>query len=349
VSGIRSARASIAYYVLFPAAVAIAASLIVHALVGAGREPNWWQATDLIRSFKLGFFYVGVVWMAQRATFHLLEKRSPIRSTRQAVVHVCIQCGMAGVSFAGATVVAPAVFQPTRGSSGNELFLMALVACGTSLVVNTFIYMGRFMRRTRKAEADALRAELSALRAQINPHFLFNALNTIAALTRRRPAEAEKVTEALADLFRYSLRASQRGDATVMEEVECVERYLEIEQARFRDRLNVTILVEPELESFRVPSLVLQPLVENAVKHGAGRVEGVGLVTISIAAAADAVQVRVEDNGRGFGDMPLEEILARGSGLSNVRARVQAFTGNEHAFRLRERGVELLFRRRPVA
>ncbi len=125
-------------------------------------------------------------------------------------------------------------------------------------------------KRERELVLNANRSELKALRAQVNPHFLFNALNTIASLIPRHPDRAEKTIEQLAEVFRYTLRRSDREWVTLEEELEAVRAYLDVEQERFGDRLVVHLACGEEAGHTRIPAMVVQTLVENAVKHGAG-------------------------------------------------------------------------------
>ena len=147
------------------------------------------------------------------------------------------------------------------------LVVTATVTFMVTLVWSAFAYMNSFYQKLREAEAAQYEARLAALRAQINPHFLFNAFNSIAALVRTRPGEAEAVVEDLSDLFRYALQASKdSGMATLGAEVKAVRRYLSVEHARYRDRLIAEINVPEDLRPAPVPSMTVQPLVENAVK-----------------------------------------------------------------------------------
>ena len=155
-------------------------------------------------------------------------------------------------------------------------------------------------RRGERFRSAAKAAELRSLRYQVNPHFLFNALNTIAALVRAHPAQAEEITEELADLFRYVLRSSQTATVSLVEELESARMYLAIEQARFGPRLAVQFAVSPGLENVEVPSLVLQPLVENAVKHGAGNTEGICTLRVGVEESSAGVELSVRDSGPGF-------------------------------------------------
>lgn len=161
-------------------------------------------------------------------------------------------------------------------------------------------------------------AELRALRAQINPHFLFNSLNTVADLIVRDPVRAETMTLRLASVFRHVLAHSSRPMTTVRDELDFLRAYLYIEEARFGDRLRVEISVAPESAGEEVPSLILQPLVENALKHGLGPKPGPGALKVSVWAEGNLLQLRVEDDGTGLG----ARRDSRGVGLANVQERL---------------------------
>jgi two-component system LytT family sensor kinase len=163
-------------------------------------------------------------------------------------------------------------------------------------------------------------AELRALRAQINPHFLFNSLNTIADLTVRDPKRAETMTLRLAGVFRHVLAHSSRPLTSVRDEIEFLRTYLDIEEVRFGDRLQVEIQMAPAVAGDHLPSLILQPLVENALKHGLGPKPGPGHLWISAAADDGSVRLQVEDDGMG---MDAREPKADGLGLANVAERLR--------------------------
>jgi signal transduction histidine kinase len=181
----------------------------------------------------------------------------------------------------------------------------------------------RFREREQELRLMAGRAELKALRAQINPHFLFNALNAIAGLIHEKPALAEETVERLADVFRYTLRKSEREWARLDEEMEFVDSYLRIEQARFGDRLHVEIDIDPAVRSVQVPAMSIQPIVENAIKHGVSVVERRGELRISARRDAACLRVEVADNGPGFAPKSGD-----GHGLRNVADRLRGYYGD---------------------
>jgi two-component system LytT family sensor kinase len=182
-----------------------------------------------------------------------------------------------------------------------------------------------------QVEADARNAQLALLRYQLNPHFLFNTLNSVNALVSKGDAgKATKMINKLSEFFRHSLRAEPETEVTVAEEVATTELYLDIEKTRFADRLTVEIHIAESAKSRLVPSMILQPLVENALKHAIGVSENGGQIRI-LASEADsgALQVRVEDSGPEGSDLQADQRPPGASvGLDNTRARLHAFYGD---------------------
>jgi len=173
-------------------------------------------------------------------------------------------------------------------------------------------------------------AELRALRAQINPHFLFNSLNSIANLIMTNPGLAENMTLRLARVFRYVLAHSSQPLTSIHEEIEFLRAYLQIEEARFGNRLRVEFDVAPEVALEHIPSLILQPLVENALKHGLGPKPGPGRLWISAQAHGDQICLKVEDDGLGPGfGAPTEingsRLSSRGNGHRSPFIRAEGF------------------------
>lgn len=170
----------------------------------------------------------------------------------------------------------------------------------------------------------AARAEVRALRAQINPHFLFNALNAIAGWIRVRPELADETVTQLAEVFRYALNRSQQEWVRLGEELDFVRSYLAVEQARFGDRLVVSIESDPGVESVQVPAMLIQPLVENAMKHGVSQVAAAGRLKVAVRGNREMLVVDVCDNGPGF---PAEFEPVDGHGLRNVTDRLRGYYG----------------------
>jgi LytS/YehU family sensor histidine kinase len=195
----------------------------------------------------------------------------------------------------------------------------------------------RLQARERELRLHASEAELKALHAQIRPHFLFNALNAVAGLIRKDPALADRTVERLADVLRYTLRRSENGFATLGDELEFVRAYLEVERARFGERLTFTVDVDPGLHGLLVPTMTLQTLVENAVKHGPGARREGGLVAVSARLVDGYLRVAVEDDGPGPRVEPrtLDPGGVGGYGLDNLARRLDACYGGAASVELR--------------
>jgi two-component system LytT family sensor kinase len=179
-----------------------------------------------------------------------------------------------------------------------------------------------------------VRAEVRALRAQISPHFIYNSLGAIASFVRTDPDRARELLLEFADFTRYSFR--EHGEFTTLaEELRSIERYLLLEQARFGDRLQVTLQVAPEVLGVSIPFLCLQPLVENAVQHGLASEAGVGHISIEARDADRECVIAIEDDGAGQDPERIRRVLAGGSGgdsvgLANVDERLRTTFGDEY-------------------
>jgi signal transduction histidine kinase len=180
-----------------------------------------------------------------------------------------------------------------------------------------------------RARAEASDAQLAALQAQVNPHFLFNALNTIAALVRTDPRAAEATTENLARVLRRTLDRTRKVECTVEDEVDFLRAWLAVERERYGDRLRVDFEVDPAAGALKIPTMTLQPLVENSLKHGiAGKLEG-GRVTVRVRRDGERLRMEVEDDGAGFSRDPRE-----GTGLDNLRRRLETIYGGAAELRV---------------
>ena len=185
-------------------------------------------------------------------------------------------------------------------------------------------------RREAELEARLAQARLQALRMQLNPHFLFNTLNSIASLVHELP-QAEQMIEALSELLRLTLQAPDRQEVSLREELHFLEHYLLIEQIRFGDRLRVKVQIEHSALDASVPILILQPLVENAVRHGIEAQLAPGLIEVTAERAGASLLLRVRDNGRGL-TPSAQGWLREGVGLSNTRSRLQELYAGAASF-----------------
>ncbi|MEW5974618.1 MAG: histidine kinase [Acidobacteriota bacterium] len=187
--------------------------------------------------------------------------------------------------------------------------------------------MANYDRELRQREIDeeklrslATRSRLDALISQINPHFLFNALNTVSVLIDENPTEARRLTLKLSNIFRQTLMASEREMISVQQELNFIQDYLEIEKARFGERLHIQ--QEVHVTEAGIPCFTLQPLVENAIKHGAAPKVGRTTICIQVNQTGNRLTIEVADDGVGMPERPIQEILSNGYGLKNLIDRL---------------------------
>ncbi len=202
-------------------------------------------------------------------------------------------------------------------------------------------YVWRYQRQLRERERDeaALRLhtnkmELAVLKAQLNPHFLFNTLNSINALVGSNPEGARQVLARFAEVLRYSLESDRRAMVPLAEELRFVETYLDIEKARFGKRLQVQLEIDNAARSLLVPPMILQPLAENAVRHGIAPKEEGGELSVRIQPRNGRLEIEVVDNGVGTMFSSKEELLHYGTGLRNTDLRLRKMFGEESGLQI---------------
>ncbi len=221
-----------------------------------------------------------------------------------------------------------------RQTTITYTFLMSLLYSGivSALYIN-ISYANLAERRLRfekeleisKLSELKTKAELDALQAKVNPHFLYNTLNSIAELSLHQGLKARQMTIALAELFRYSLNKKNETMIAVEDEVEMVENYLMIEKIRFEDKLEVSIEMDDAVKRAMVPKFILQPLVENAVKHGLKEPDKTGIIKITLKGNAGKVDIAIYDNG-----LPFPEDIQIGYGLKSVMDKLTLFYPEGH-------------------
>ncbi len=186
-------------------------------------------------------------------------------------------------------------------------------------------------RRALEAEAHLAQARLQSLQMQLNPHFLFNALNAITAFVHSDPDASESMLTDLSELLRASLASAEEVEIPLRKELEFLDHYLAIEQTRFGDRLKVEKEINASLLDVLVPTLILQPLVENAVRHGIEPLREGGLISLRAQRDGDALCLTIRDNGVGF----LSRANCKGVGLTNTQARLIQLYPDSHTFDVR--------------
>ncbi|SJZ54503.1 two-component system, LytT family, sensor histidine kinase LytS [Selenihalanaerobacter shriftii] len=209
------------------------------------------------------------------------------------------------------------------------------LATGVANLLSTQIKIARLEKEAQLAT----QAELKALQAQIHPHFLFNALNTIISFCRTKPLKARELLIKLSYLFRKTLKEGNRV-ISLEEELDYINSYISIEKARFGEKLQISREVSQELLDLQLPSFILQPLVENAVQHGISPKSGGGMIEIIAKDLGAEIEIKIKDNGIGIGSTELTEVLEEGKGhgtgigLANVNARLEKIYGDGYGLKL---------------
>lgn len=203
-------------------------------------------------------------------------------------------------------------------------------------VVLTFDYYKKFNEHrliASQLQSKLSLAELDMLKMQIQPHFLFNTLNTISALVYKNPDDADKMISRLSDLLRTSLDYSGKHFVTLREETDFLNLYLEIQKVRFKERLNVVFNLDPASLDIEVPAILIQPLVENSIKHVLEKTRDVCEIKISSSLNNNMLTLKVSDNGPGISE--IKDINKGGLGINNVKSRLSQIYNNDQSFKIK--------------
>lgn len=218
-----------------------------------------------------------------------------------------------------------------------ELIVMVCSGAIVLLVGVLLVLCQRSHRRkllTAEVQAELARAQLQTMKAQLQPHFLFNTLNTISVLTTEDPEKANRMILLLSDLLRQTLEISQVDEVTLKHELDLLRAYLEIQRMRFRKRLAVSFDVKAELLDAKVPHFSLQPLVENAIRHGIAKQRSGGRINVRAHRVNGSLVLQVQDNGAGLSEEKVRQRNGAGIGLANTRKRLACMYGNMSSVKL---------------
>ena len=307
-----------------------------------GGTPRWeevfWQANEWL---ILGALTPLVYWLAR-----LYPIRPPIRA-RNIFAHVggalalCVGWSTAGAVMRWVLGIGPSEAPRLAYLTG---WLLTTIPWGTFMYFTTLgcVYAFAYFVEAKEREAQAARlaaqvaqAKLGALQMQLHPHFLFNSLNAITVLVRDQDtAAASRMLSLLSDVLRQVLRTDQSHEVSLADELSFLERYLAIEQVRFSDRLRVVMDVDETLQEARVPPFLLQPLVENALRHGIARRDHAGRIEIAARRDGDDLVLEVRDDGPGI-ELHGGRRDGSGVGLANVRERLTTMYGSSAYLTLR--------------
>ena len=296
---------------------------------------SWPQAVVFGGSFWAAwlFFLPAVAWLSFRFP---IEQKRLFRHVALHLLACLLVVGTSRVTFRAIDKVFPrALISVPLGPPGFRVALDVLVYWSLVGVCQAIINFRRSQERERRAaelEASLTSAKLQALRMQINPHFLFNTLNSIAALVYINPRAADEMLGNLSELLRRSLDSMEEQEIPLAQELEFIGAYISIEQKRFGERLRVEESVPDELMKALVPALILQPLVENAIRHGIEPRRGPGLISIAAKQEGKHLHLIVRDDGRGLPGADSNSSGRGGIGLANTEARLQGLYGRDHSF-----------------
>ena len=290
------------------------------------------------------------IWLAATPLVLWLSRRFPLDRHRwmtSILVHLVVGTLLSLLLLAVYVLITLALGMDSGRQTFMQAFRAQLVGGFHSELLTYLMVIGLthgidYYRKYRERELRALQletrlahAQLDALKMQLHPHFLFNTLNSISVLMSEDVVAARRMLTRMSELLRASLENVGRHEVSLREELDFLKNYLEIEQTRFHDRLAVRMEIEPGVLDARVPNLILQPLVENAIRHGVAPRAQQGLIEISAAREDGMVELKVRDNGPGL-QSNAPESLTKGIGLSNTQARLNQLYGERHRFELKD-------------
>jgi sensor histidine kinase YesM len=315
-------------------------ALIYFIYASTGNPVAWKQALSvgLTQWWAWCFLYSLVFWLTRRFPIERQRWwRGALFYSLISVVIVALKLGLDVVLIR--LVYEGEVFKqiPERSLLAMMLYFNfltwgALVGVGHAL--NFYRQMRERELKASQLEAQLAQAHLQSLKMQLQPHFLFNTLHTIAMLNLKDPKAANRMLSRLSDLLRLSLESVGVQEVTLKQELDFLKQYLEIQQVRFQDRLSVHLEIDPESLDAQVPNLILQPIVENAIRHGVADRETNGRIEIQATRQNGWLDLRVRDNGPGI-MADAQASLKPGVGLQNTRARLEQLFGPAHRFELK--------------
>jgi two-component system, LytTR family, sensor kinase len=291
--------------------------------------------TAIILKLNLGAWYLwgllapGITWLARRVP---LEREHWARGS---IVHLIAGIGVAVLKWWLDNLFRHYILGLPVGLSLIFVFQSNLLTYAILVTATQgYFYYQRYRQgelRSAELSAQLAQAELQTLRMQLHPHFLFNTLNSIATLIHKDPDAADRMTARLSDLLRLTLENVGIQEAPLAQELEFLERYLDIERIRFSDRLVVRIEAAPDTLDANTPYLILQPLVENAIRHGIAARSSPGCIIVRAVRDRGMLVLEVKDDGPGIQSAAAPK---NGIGISSTRARLEKLYGDAHVFEL---------------
>ncbi|WDE13070.1 sensor histidine kinase [Thalassomonas haliotis] len=279
---------------------------------------------------SMGNLYAALIWFV---TFYWL----PVWAAAAAIFSLRKK-GINNTPLEWALAVTLMILGNTVTDHTLQLFFKWHTPMGLNVIISGLIwgsgiyFFSRYLegkRRISIEETARKQAQLATLRYQLNPHFMFNSLNTISAYIHTKPYLADEVLHELADILRYSLDTAEQESISLKQEIDIINKYINIEKARFGDRLTLEFDIPENLLAIQVPPLILQPVIENAVKHNARQKQLHIVLKVDI--SDQLLKINIKDNGCGFSQTLLDEGLGSGIGIKNLSLRMaQLSRGKMH-------------------
>ena len=334
-----------AFFALWTLLALVFVSLSSATALGGGNQPN----LRLLFLIQFARFYI---WGALSPLVYRLVRRFPIEirawRRRNLLVHLAALacfCTVHQLIFMVVTWLVDAppgtpaseFFENFFGKFFNGVYLGVMIYGLIVFAIHAFVFYQNFRAEEEqklRLHAQLARAELHALKMQLHPHFLFNTLHSISSLVLEEPPRANAMIARLGDFLRLTLEHSEQQFVTLKEEIEFARCYLEIEEVRFSDRLQIEFDVATESLTAQVPHLILQPLIENAIRHAVAPRAAGGAIKISAQRTGETIRIEIADSGDGSHGTAVVSNNGQGVGLANVRGRLQQLYGANHKFEL---------------
>lgn len=317
---------------------------VYFAMIRSDRPVQWSETFAVQFSYAYIWALVTplVLWLARR---YRLEQE---HWQRNLLLHVLFSTACAVLVGCMLYTFNTIYWDKPKGTTGplwlisRSIFLNASenygIYCLILLARHALDYYRRYIageRRAAQLQTQLAKAQLQALKMQLQPHFLFNTLHSISALVYKDVAAADKMIARLGDFLRLTLENSGTQEVTLQQELEFLKCYLEIERIRFQDRLTTTLHIDPQALNTQVPNLILQPIVENAIRHGIAPRSTPGQIDILAERKNGTLRIRIKDNGPGLIlNRSFDGSFKEGVGLANTRARLEQLYGAAHRFEL---------------
>lgn len=306
---------------------------------------------DWLNGLSLEILYC-LQWVALSPITLWLARKFPLQSKKffaGLLVHLAVGTAMSALTMAGRTVLTtifmykfaiPVTFERVLSNMTEALDYGVMSYLLNMLFSYSFVFYTQVREREIRAaqlENELGRAQLLALKMQLHPHFFFNTLNTISVLIRKQENNlAVEMIAKLSKFLRYTLDKTNTQEVTLEEELSAIDLYLEIQKVRFQENLSIKRTISSDVLSTKVPTLILQPLVENALQHGIAKRERGGILELSAERMNGKVHITISDNGPGI-TSDLQKLKHHGIGLQNSESRLQKLYGSSFEFELKSK------------